>query len=99
QIDADDAGIDGLEDAPHVEVRVREQDGGEVQNGDAASPGVEVALDRPVADGVLLVERRDRHVARSAQVREVNVAPIAKVAERRSVHEHEIGRYGSQDWD
>ena len=92
EIDPDELRVDRSEQRVHVDRGVLEQNGGEVQDPRREAAVSQVALERLEADREVLVERRDRHVARGAEVREVDVVAFAEVEEGRRMEQQQVNR-------
>ena len=96
EIDSDHSDVERIQQRFELELRVADEDRREIHDLDAVSPVAQKALQRLEAHREVLVERRDRHVAAGAEEREVDVAPIPELEDRRRMQEQQIGGKGRQ---
>ena len=91
QIDADQPGIQCVNDVIEIQPRVTQQHRAQVDDLGVVPAIAEKTLQRFESNREIFVQRRDGHIAAGAQKRKVDVAPIAKIEDGGRMQQDQVG--------
>ena len=90
QIDADQPCINRPNQSIHIEVRLTKQDRAQIGNCYGVSALRQVPVEHLESDGKVLVEWRDRNIARCSQEWKVDIPAVAEIKEGRRMQQNQV---------